>query len=90
MYVADVRIRTFQESILSQRVLMFTDYQMSYYCGSSAQFEGLGEFLLSKSKGSDTVSPSVILPRPWNKQTRVTWLRYAALVTLYSVRKLTY
>jgi hypothetical protein len=84
--------RTFQEGILSRRVLMFTDYQMSFHCAGDSWVEGLGEYLTQAESIKFGQTPAVLsLPgKHVTHSSPVDFRSYSDLVALYSRRQLTF
>jgi hypothetical protein len=84
--------RTFQEGLLSRRVLMFTDYQMSFHCIGGSCIEGLGEYLTQmESKHHQRGHSIMSLPgKHVASSSLVTFKRFTDLAALYSQRELTF
>jgi hypothetical protein len=84
--------RTFQEGILSRRVLMFTDYQMSFHCAGDSWVEGLGEYLTQAEMIRFGQTPAILsLPgKHVTHSSPVDFKSYSDLVALYSRPQLTF
>jgi hypothetical protein len=92
--LAHFRFRTFQEGALSERLLVFTDYQMSFYCWSNSWVEGLGGLELLQDKQVDwdlVLARSPFIPSELlTPESNSVWQLITALITQYSVRNLTF
>jgi hypothetical protein len=87
---------TFQESVLSRRLLFFTEYQMVFHCQILSWMEGL--------TGPELINPTIVDWNNWPVHTRLSGTSrinnhpnnelprgdYMALVCMYTSRDLTY
>jgi hypothetical protein len=91
------RAWTFQEGVLSKRLLVFTDHQTSFYCQTNSWMEGLGghQFLPEPETQWDE-APAASLFTPFRPQPPEmtslldSWDHFAMLVQRYSSRHITF
>jgi hypothetical protein len=82
---------TFQEGLLSKRLLVFTEHQMSFYCSISSWMEGLGNpdpnadhQANERGHPANLFGRLMVLTSPtWN------WSHYVKLLEMYSRRQIT-
>ncbi|KAF2828848.1 HET-domain-containing protein [Ophiobolus disseminans] len=84
------RAWSFQEGLLSRRLLVFTDHQASFYCSASSWMEGLSCLEPSAAAKSDWTQPFVL------SLFKCSWIhisdqtRFEQMVEQYSRRQLTH
>lgn len=91
------RAWTFQEGVLSKRLLVFTDHQTSFYCQTNSWMEGLGgDQLLTETETQWDDAPAASLFTPFRPQPPEmtslldSWDHFAMLVGKYSARHITF
>jgi hypothetical protein len=83
--------RTFQEGLLSKRLLVFTDYQMSFYCSVSAWTEGFRHTDIdAAAQLSRAPTRAHLFDRCAVRLTvaKWSWMEFADMLRMYSERQI--